>query len=59
MVCIISIFCFKKMKKGVDSFRIGCYSDKAVAQNRASGRGWRGKRKEEDQQKVIDIAERK
>ena len=34
-----------KMKKGVDSFKIGCYSDKAVAQNCALKKGCRGVKK--------------
>ena len=32
-------FCLKKMKKGVDSFKIGCYSDKAVAWDCARNEG--------------------
>ena len=38
-------FCLKKMKKGVDSFKIGCYSDKAVARNCALKKGCRGVKK--------------
>ena len=33
------------MKKGVDSFKIGCYSDKAVAQNCALKKGCVGVKK--------------
>jgi len=32
-------FCLKKMKKAVDSFKIGCYSNKAVAQDGTRKKG--------------------